>query len=148
MKSVPAITFEYRPSRVVGWAVAFVLILGCLSLWLTAVDRLFVVALSLVVLLAGVLELRNRSRHAGVRFTWPSDGPWEVTRMGLEPVSAHLVSHRALMSIVVIRLRTGTSGVIPLVLTPDNLAPHHRRHMRIRLAQAPSITEQAGVSPV
>jgi toxin CptA len=135
MKSVPAIGFDYRPSRLI--AVAIVAVLTCAGIAI-AVCGLPVGSKVLLAIAScgyGVWSLRDflqpRCRH----LHWHEAGHWRV-RDAQE--QEHLFElHNAVMlgSLIALSLRSKAIGRTSVLLLPDNCDADTRRHLRVRVAR-------------
>lgn len=136
MKSVSAITFDYRPSRLLAALSLLMLALGLGALWSSQLGRfpLWAALLSLVAVATVVVSLRRQWRLPLRRIGWDSEGNWLLLDAGLKQQPARLVGWRVLGGIVVLRLAGGGSTTV-LPLLPDNLDRDTRRRLRVRLQQ-------------
>lgn len=139
MKSVPAIAFDYRPSRwlllaiAVIAALAVVSILFCgLSLW----AKLGLVLLSTAYAAWSAWKLW----HPGfVQIAWHSAGHWRLRDAQGREQTGELVRATVLGVLLVLAIRTGGKRTSALVLLPDNCDGETQRKLRVRLARADSL---------
>lgn len=139
MKSVPAIAFDYRPSR---WLLSAIVAVACLAsiailssgfgFWI----RFGSVAL---VVLYTACSLRKFRRAEFAQVLWRASGDWRARdRIGREQVGelAHAV---VLGFLIVLVLRVGPERTRALWLLPDNCDAETRRRLRVRLSRADSV---------
>ena len=139
MKSVPAIAFDYRPSRwlllafAVIAALALVSIASCgMSLWI----KLPLAAATL----AYMLRPAWRFLHPPyVHVTWHSAGHWRLRSAAENEQVGELRDAVVLGALIVLGLRVGPKQTCSFVLLPDNGDAETRRRLRVRLARADSI---------
>ena len=139
MKSVPAIAFDYRPSRWLLLAIAIVAVLAAvsilscgLSLWLQLV----------LVLLTTAYAVRSawKLRHPGfVQIAWHSAGHWRLRDAQGREQTGELVRATALGVLLVLTIRASGKRTHAFVLLPDNCDDETRRKLRVRLARADSL---------
>lgn len=138
MKSVPAIAFDYRPSRgllfgvliIAGAALAAIVFCGLAAGW-----KFGLAALAAVY--AGH-AFRAWLRPPFVRVVWHSAGHWRLhdARGGEQAGEfAHAVT---LGVLIVLVLKIATTRTAAFVLLPDNCDAETRRRLRVRLARADS----------
>ncbi len=136
MKSVPAITFDYRPSRrlaagIVAVALlALVAIVACgLNLW---------IRLGLVVVVGAYVawSLRSFLQPRFDHVTWHSAGHWRLRDASGQEHVAEFVRAAVLGALIVLILRIGAQRKIPLLLLPDNCDAETQRRLRVRLTRA------------
>lgn len=136
MKSVAAITFDYRPSRLLAALCLLMMALGLGALWSSQLGRypLWAAVLSLAAVAAVAVSLWRQWRLPLRRIGWDSDGNWLLLDADLRQQPARLAGWRVLGGIVVLRL-AGGGGTAVLPLLPDNLDRDTRRRLRVRLQQ-------------
>ena len=134
MTSVPAIGFEYRPSRVLERVLAGTTALSTAAIWLSALPWWGCLAAS--VALGGALawEVRRWRRAAVSGAVWLSDGSWRFRSTSLEEAAATLCSARVLAGCLWLRLATASQGPVFLLLAPDNSDVDLRRRLCVRLS--------------
>lgn len=139
MRSVPAITFEVRPSRgltlalmVVALLAVVAIMLCALALWLRLMLALFAIGYAAWAI--------NKLRHPGLAAVgWRSDHTWGLRLIDGTETDARLRTSRVLGAMIVLRLSWSPRGRAALILLPDNMDADTRRRMRMRLsAQADS----------
>ncbi len=145
MKSVPAIAFEYRPSRWLAAAIAAVWMLALFAVVLSGLGVWVRLMLAAVASAYAVVALRRfLFRPPARRVAWHAAGHWRVQTCdgeepdGVEPDGIeHVVElQRAVVvgPLIVLGLR-GPAGAITLPLLPDNCAADIHRLLRVRLAK-------------
>ena len=134
MPSVPAIGFEYRPPRLLLWAVFAVAALALLSINLSALGWWGKAALTAVVPGATWRSTRRLLRNPVLGAGWGADNLWTLRLVSGDDAAATLLSFRVLGSFVLLRLRVTGMGVHALLLGPDNSDADIRRRLRMRLA--------------
>ncbi|MEO5810739.1 MAG: hypothetical protein ABIU96_09245 [Rhodanobacter sp.] len=134
MPSVPAIGFEYRPSRLLRRAVFAVATLALLAIGLNGLawwGKLLLVVVVLAVTWRSAVTLR---RNPVVAAGWGADDLWTLRLVSGDDVTATLASFHVLGTLVLLRLRAPGLRVPALLLGPDNSDADIRRRLRMRLA--------------
>jgi toxin CptA len=134
MTSVPAIGFEYSPSRWLTRVLAVMSVLSALAILLAAVPFWLKYPLAIAPLLA--------CRYASLRFKrapvraagWNRDGSWTLRFASGDDRPASLGSFRAMGDFIWLRLCIAESDSVVLLLAPDNTDADIRRRLRMRLA--------------
>ena len=135
MRSVPAIAFDYRPSRwllaaiVLAAALAFVALASCgLDVWTKP-----------PIAFAGTAyafwALRRFLRVPFDHVTWHSAGHWRLRDANAHERTGELVGATTLGALIVLTLRVGAEHVVALPLLPDNCDNDTRRVLRVRLSR-------------
>lgn len=139
MKSVPAIAFDYRPSRWLLYAIAAMAILAFAAIavcGLSIASKLALIALAA----AYAAHARRTFLHPPyVQVMWHSAGHWRLADAGGREQVGELARAVALGALTVLILRTGPKRTTALALLPDNCDAETRRKLRVRLARADSI---------
>lgn len=145
MKSVSAITFDYRPSRLLAALCLLMLALGITALWSSQLGRFprWAAVLSLAAVAAAAVSLWRQWQLPVRRVGWDGEGNWLLLDAGLKQQPARLLGWRVLGGIVVLRLGS-SAGAAVLPLLPDNLDHDTRRRLRVRLQQ---LAPDAGLPP-
>jgi toxin CptA len=134
MTSVPAIGFEYRPSRVAERVLAAVTALAVAAVWLSAMPWWGCLAASIALGTAWTLEHRRWRRPSIRAAVWASDGSWMLQQASSAEMPAHLRSFRALAGCLWLRLEAAPRRPVSLFFAPDNSDADLRRRLRMRLA--------------
>lgn len=138
MKSVPAIAFDFRPSRWLLLAVAVIAALALVAIALCGLNPWIKLALAATAL-AYALHSSLRFLHPPfVRIMWHSAGHWRLLdAAGREQVSE--LRHAVVLgALIVLLLRVGAKRTCGFVLLPDNCDAETRRRLRVRLARTDS----------
>lgn len=133
MRSVPAIAFEYRPSR---WAAAALVVVALLAVVALFASDLVLWARCVASLAALAYAAWHLHRFLRPRFDhacWHAAGHWRLREGGNEK-AAGLVSARVLGPLLMLVFRVGRQTVA-MPLLPDNCPADTRRHLRVRLAR-------------
>jgi len=134
MTSAPAISFEYRSSRVFPRLLIVVAVLVVLAVTLCALTAGLKWLLVAGVVLAVWRSVRKATSSPVVAAGWGADDGWTLHLASHEDVPATLASFRVLGMFVLLRLQTAEQGVQVLLLAPDNSDADIRRRLRTRLA--------------
>jgi toxin CptA len=140
MKSVPAVAFDYRLSRLLIVAIAAALLLAMLALALcgmTVVAKLFFAALT--VLYSGT-AMRRFIHSSPQRVAWHVAGHWRLAYADGEERGAELIGSAIRGACIVLNLRDGNARRIDLILAPDNSDVETRRLLRVRLSRNAEIS--------
>jgi toxin CptA len=139
MKSVPAIAFDYRPSRrlllavAAGTALAVVSILVCgLSLW----PKLGQALLTAIYAAWSAWRLWHPQF---VQIAWHSAGHWRLRDAQGREHPGELAHATVLGVLIILAMRTHGKRTSTFVLLPDNCDDETRRKLRVRLARADSL---------
>jgi toxin CptA len=134
MKSAPAISFEYRPSRWLASAMTGVAALALIGIAVSGIDGRAKVAFACFVVAYGIYELRRFLKTPWNRILWHDAGHWRIAnRKGTEHV-AELRGSIVRGDFVVLNLDS-RAGKHALILAPDNSDADLRRRLRVRLAR-------------
>ena len=140
MRSVPAIEFDYRPSRMVATMVVAAASLALTAVVASGIPALtkMVVAVAAVAYLGGTLRrfLHPLFDHA----VWHPAGHWRLRHAQADAVG-ELLDATLLGPLIVLRLRVGPKRSIALLLLPDNCSAETRRCLRVRLARGIAPTQ-------
>jgi toxin CptA len=134
MTSVPAIGFEYRPSRLFVRVALAVAALALLAVLLCGLAGWLKAALAILLAAATWRALRVASRVPVTAAGWAGDGQWTLRLASGADVPATLASHRVIGSLVLLRLHARELGEVALLLGGDNSDADLRRRLRMRLA--------------
>lgn len=137
MKSVSAITFELRPSWLLGLGLALLTGLALSAIWSSGLRNRpeAAAAVSLLCLVLLLRQLRSLFVSRWRRASWDSAGNWLLLDADSAALPAELLAWHGLGTCLLLRLRAG-GGRIRLVLLPDNLDADTRRRLRVRLQQS------------
>lgn len=136
MKSAPAITFDYRPSR---WLGAAILAMGLLAVAATTLCGLAVweKAIVLLVVCAGAASAWRRSHASPLqRCAWYGDDRWRVRDTRGEEHQAVLLHAAVRGPLIALVLNAGALRRVALILLPDNSDAELRRRLRVRLSRS------------
>ncbi len=133
MRSAPAITFEYRPSRRLFAVTAMLAVIAPLAVVLSGLPASARLVLVVAFLAYAAATLRTMLRPSIHTVAWRSDGGWTIGLSADAEHEAELHDYHIVAGLIVLRLRwprhTGA-----LVLLPDNLDSDTRRRLRMRLS--------------
>ena len=138
MKSVPAIAFDYRPSRGLLCGILIMAVLASVAIALCGLGMAW--KLGLVALAAAYMgwALRKFLYRPFVRIVWHSAGHWRLhDAHGREQVG-EFVRAVVLGVLTVLVLKTAATRAVAFVLLPDNCDAETQRKLRVRLARANS----------
>jgi len=134
MTSVPAIGFEYAPSRWLRRCLLLVAALAVLAVALSGLRTGVKFVLIMIVVTAVWQNLRRATRSPLAAAGWDAEGGWTLRTADHEDIAATLVTFRVLGGFILLRLRTAERGMQVLLLAPDNSDRDIRRRLRMRLA--------------
>ncbi|WNL47951.1 hypothetical protein RKE25_10105 [Dyella sp. BiH032] len=134
MTSVPAIGFEYRPSRGFERALACVTVLAAVAVWLSGMPWWGCLPVSFALGAALALACRRWRGGAPRAAMWAADGHWMLRQAASEDVAASLLSFRTGPACLWLRLQPASRPPVSLLLAPDNSDADLRRRLRMRLA--------------
>jgi toxin CptA len=140
MRSVPAIAFDYRSSRVVAIAMGAGALLALAAIAACGLPFAVKFALAVVAVAYLVSTLRRFLRPSFDHAVWHSAGHWRLRHAQADAVTCELIDATILGPLIVLRLRAAPRRSIALVLLPDNCNAETRRSLRVRLAR--------GIAPV
>lgn len=137
MKSVGAIAFDLRVSRLLVAAVAAVVVLALAAIWLSRLREWpwFAAAASLALAGYAAYALSQPYRLRWRRVGWNADGSWLLQDADHAIASAQLQGWSAFGLTLLLRLRSAAGEPVLLFLLPDNLDRDTRRRLRVRLSQ-------------
>lgn len=138
MKSAAAITFDYRPSRWLGVAIAAVAVLACVSIAICGLSIGIKATLAALAAAYAVDTLRRFSRPPFVRALWHSAGHWRLADEDGNERMGELARSVVLGVVIVLTLRIDAKRTTAFVLVADNCDVETRRKLRVRLARADS----------
>lgn len=140
MKSVPAVAFDYRPSRLMIAAIVGVVLLAMLALTLCAMS--FAAKLFFGVLALGYVSIATQRllRSSPRRAVWHVAGYWRLAFADGEENVAELVGSAIRGAWIVLNLRDNNNRRIDLILAPDNSDAETRRLLRVRLSRNAEIS--------
>jgi toxin CptA len=140
MKSVPAIAFDYAPSRWLLAAIVASMMLAMLALERSGLDLWLKLVLGAAALVYGAKSLHTFLKPPFTHIFWHSSGHWRLhdASSGREQV-ASLRSATVLGMLIVLTLQFAPKRTLALVLLPDNCDSETKRRLRVRLARADAI---------
>ncbi|HEX7917294.1 protein YgfX [Rudaea sp.] len=139
MKSVPAIAFDYRPSRWLLLAIAVIAALALVAIVLCGLNSWIKLALATAVL---AYALHSSWQFLHPRFAhvmWHSAGHWRLRDAAEHEQVGELRHAVVLGALIVLVLRVGPKRTCSFALLPDNVDEEARRRLRVRLARTDSI---------
>jgi toxin CptA len=134
MKSAPAITFDYRPSR---WVAAGVVAIALVSLVAVAFSGIAVWLRGMIGFVAcayAALALWRFLASPVQRVAWHAAGHWRLLDLDGEQHALELRHAVVRGAWIVLSLRHNDGRRVALVLAPDNCHADVRRRLRVRLA--------------
>jgi len=134
MKSAPGIAFDYRASRAIAIAGAFVLCAAAIVPWFSALSPAAAASVTIVVLCCGLVSLRRFARPRFRRIAWQASGWRLVDRDGTER-NALLASHVHLGSFVSLDFRLDRRARFRALIAPDNVDAEMRRRLILLLSR-------------
>jgi len=138
MKSVPAIAFDYRPSRWLLLAIVVIAALALVAIALCGLNPLIKLVLAALVA-AYALHSAWRFLHPPfVRIMWHSAGHWRLRDAAEREQVGELRHAVVLGALIVLMLRVDPKRICSFVLLPDNVDDETRRRLRVRLARTDS----------
>jgi toxin CptA len=135
MKSVPAIAFEYRPSRWLLAAVVAVAMLAMASVELSGLPTWAKSGLVVFAVTCAGIALGRFWRPLVRRAAWNAAGHWRLIDADGREHVAELVRSVVRGAWIVLNLRRSDGKRIALILGPDNCDADTRRRLRVRLAR-------------
>ena len=141
MKSVPAIAFDYRPSRWLISAVAVTAVLACVSIAICGLSFGFKLVLGALAAAYAIWALRSLSYPPFIRIVWHAAGHWRLASDDANERVGELARAVVLGVLVVLTLKVDSRRTTALVLFTDNCDVETRRKLRVRLARADSFGE-------
>ncbi len=136
MKSVPAIAFDYRPSRWLAAGIVVVVLLALLAIAFCGLDIWARLGLATATAGYAAWSLRRFVRAPFDRVTWHSAGHWRLRDGAGQEHVAEFVRATVLGVLIVLILRIGPKRTIALPLLPDNCDTEIQRRLRVRLLRA------------
>ena len=138
MKSVPAIAFDYRPSRWLLFALVVIAALALIAIALCGLNPWIKPVLAALVA-AYALHSSWRFLHPPfVRIMWHSAGHWRLRNAAEREQVGELRHAVVLGALIVLMLRVDLKQICSFVLLPDNVDEETRRRLRVRLARTDS----------
>jgi toxin CptA len=142
MKSVPAIAFEYRPSR---WLLLAIILVACVAAGAIAFSGLnvwFKVGLEMAAIVYAAHGVLRFLRPPFTHVTWHSAGHWRLRPARDEEQVGELTRAVVLGAMIVLTLRVGSRRVVVLPILPDVCDAQTRRQLRVRLSRANAVGAQ------
>jgi toxin CptA len=139
MKSAPAITFDYSPSRWLVVALAGVALLAVLATAASAIETWMKLLLGVAVCIYAADAMRRLLHPVVRRCAWYEGGHWRVRDAAGQDHAASLLSASVRGNLIVLRLRSELQRSTALLLVSDNCDADTRRRLRVRLARADAI---------
>ena len=106
MKSAPAITFDYAPSRWLVAALTLVALLAALAIAASAIQTWMKLLLAAAAGIYAAYALRRLLRPIVRHCAWYESGHWRVRDAGGQDHAASLLSASVRGSLIVLRLRS------------------------------------------
>ena len=138
MKSVPAIAFDYRPSRWLLLALVVIAALALIAIALCGLNAWIKLVLAALVAAYALHSSRRFLRPPFVHIMWHSAGHWRLRDVAEREQVAELHHAVVLGALIVLMLRVDPKRICSFVLLPDNVDEEIRRRLRVRLARANS----------
>ncbi|MEO8670528.1 MAG: protein YgfX [Tahibacter sp.] len=135
MKSAPAITFDYQPSRWLRAATLAIVCLACVSILLSATNVALQVAALGFAASVGIRAWSALGRARWRRIAWYVDGSWSLGDAQGEQVLVRLLGHSRRGSMLILRWQLGGGERFDAVLLPDNLDRETFRRLCVRLSR-------------
>jgi len=138
MKSVPAIAFDYRPSRGLLCGILIMAVLALVAIALCGLGMAWKLGLAASAA-AYVGWVLGKFLHLPcVRIVWHSAGHWRLHDARGGEQTGEFVRAVALGVLTVLVLKTAPKRALAFVLLPDNCDAETRRKLRVRLARVDS----------
>jgi len=139
MKSVPAIAFDYRPSRWLLVAIIAIALLALVAIALCGLNAWSRLVLAMIVIVYATWAMRDFRNPSFIHISWHAAGHWRLRDTADREQVAELQRAVVLGMLIVLVLRIGPQRLFALPLLPDNCDAETRRRLRVRLARADSI---------
>ena len=136
MKSAPAITFDYRPSRRLGAAIVAMALLAAVAAALCGLDAWQKAIVLVAAITGGALGWQRSRRSLVQRCAWYGDDRWRVRDARGEEHHAVLLHAAVRGPMIALVLSAGALRRVALILLPDNSDAELRRRLRVRLSRA------------
>jgi toxin CptA len=136
MKSAPAITFEYAPSRWLAAAIVAIALLALTAVAFAGLGAWMKLALGCAVVAYAARALQRHLGASTLRVAWQEAGHWRIAPADGEERVAELRHAVIRGAWLVLTLRAGNGERVALILGPDNSDADVRRRLRVRLARA------------
>jgi toxin CptA len=136
MKSAPAITFDYVPSRWLALAIVAIALLALVAVASAGIATRVKLALGFAVVGYSVYSLRRHLGASTRRVAWHEAGHWRIAPADGDERTAELRHAVVRAGWLVLTLRAGNGERVALILGPDNSDADVRRRLRVRLARA------------
>jgi toxin CptA len=135
MKSVPALRFEYQPSRIITFAI--ILFSACAMLAITAcgLPSWAKVVLEIAASIYAALSLKDFLRPSFRYVHWHAAGHWRLRDADDREHIAELHSAVIVGGVISLSLRSKATGMRTVLLLSDNCDAETRRRLRVRLAR-------------
>lgn len=138
MKSVPAIAFDYRPSRWLLLALAVITALALVAIALCGLDPWIKLALAVLTLAYALYSSKRFLYPPFIHLMWHSSGHWRLRDIAEREQVGELRDAVVLGALIVLMLRVDPKRTCSFVLLLDNVDEETRRRLRVRLARADS----------
>ncbi len=135
MKSVPAISFDYRPSRWISAAIVAAALLALAAIAFCGLNPWFKLTLVGATLIYAAWSLYEFLQSRFDHVTWHSAGHWRLRDTAGQEHVAEFVLATVLGPLIVLLLRTGPKRKLAIALLPDNCDAETQRRLRVRLAR-------------
>lgn len=144
MTSVPAIAFDYRPSRTVLFGALAVAALAVGAIVSCGLGLALKFGLAAAAAVYAGYSLRGFLRPPVVRIVWHAAGHWRLFSARGDERPGEFVRAVVLGVLTVLVLRAGPKRTVALILLPDNCDAETRRRLRVRLARANPLDPASG----
>ncbi|HSE11758.1 MAG TPA: protein YgfX, partial [Rudaea sp.] len=134
MKSAPAITFDYRPSRRLAAGIAAIALVSLVAVASSGIAGWLRVVAAFAACAYAALALRRFLASPVRRVAWHTAGHWRLLDAAGEEHAVELRHAVVRGAWIVLSLRRNDGRRVALVLAPDNCPADVRRRLRIRLA--------------
>lgn len=135
MKSAPAITFEYRPSRWVALVIAVLAALALVALAVCGMPWWIKLPIGACALAYAATRIVRFARMPAIKLSWYEAGHWRVVGLHDREMVAELQHAIVRAGWIVLTLRCSDAKCLRLLLTPDICNADTRRRLCVRLAR-------------
>jgi toxin CptA len=135
VKVIPAIAFDYRPSRWLLGAIGVAAALAFAALASCGLDVRIKAPIAFAGTAYAFWALRRFLRVRFDHVTWHSAGHWRLRDADAHERTGELVGATTVGALIVLTLRIGAKHVVALPLLPDNCDKDTRRVLRVRLSR-------------
>jgi toxin CptA len=139
MKYVPAIAFDYVPSRGLFAAIVAIGLLALLALACSGVDLWLKLIFGVLTFGYSVKGLHTFLNPPFTQVFWHSSGHWRLQHASGREQVASLHSATVLGMLTVVILQFTPKRTIALMLFADNCDAETKRRLRVRLSRADAI---------